>query len=1718
MNLLFLTLQLNNYTYEKSHATRYTLHATRYTLQEKLKFSLFLIMFLSTNFLFSQSPSGVTLNWNSYVSCQTYGEIRGNGGKEPILIEDIPVGQCINVCNNTAVTYTLGGSLAANPITVWTITGGTVSSSSNTTCTVLWQNLGAGELKFVTTGTSGTFTKIICIEKIEIPTSSFSMAPFTTQNFDLYACAQQTVYFNNLSTTNGGSGFIQYHWDFGDYSTATPFSTSSAFAPTHAYQNTGTYTVSLTVFNSCGCSSVFKQKIFIGAKGFDIICPSVVCEGQTATYTLPDQALQVCRDRRGWSVIGGIITGQINNNISVLWNKVDDTGFGSVTFDPLDCTLACPGIPTTIKVPVIQNIGVIKGNQNTCVGNQERFVLPQWPATAFTWSVVDNSGQNRAFVIHTDQRNEVIVQPRVNGNMTVRCTYNNTLLHCGGTAEFILSVNSDLLINGPAAVCQNSIANYSNASGINVSWTLKDSASNLIASNASSSIFNYNFTNAGEYNLVIQGASNCPSSSKKITVLQEPPIPPAVTGATIICPNAPYTYTIAGSNPNGLYTWQIVGGTINGATTGNSVNVVFNTNATHTLTVINQTQFPGQCNSAPRTVNITNQTVDARISDAFATLCANSIGNYSAIKLGVTPDAPYNAGDTYTWSIWNATNTAAAPLAGSVTAGQGTNAISLLWNNIVGNNVLTVTLRLVIQKCSLPAQIFTKVITINPLPDLIVTAVPSNPCSGQTISLTLSNTNGVLLSPTTNVDWDLGDGFTDTAVGLTYSYQYFNTNQVPALGTTFNVKAKIVNPNGCLGIVNASIKTITVRPAPSAACSISQNGNVFCPPALITTILSATTTTGATIKWYKQGSPNLLGTGATLQINNTAAFGYGAYYFSATNAGGCTTASNYVPVLQSCGQPSNCVLNPAPVVSNNAEMVCSPPNPATICTNCGKINLAATSNGVPNDGFWEIFGPDAQNSSTFYTNPVFPAGTVTAIPGEYNIFYNAKFICTDQTTVYVRRYKKITVPFIANFQYTVQCSGNNYYNVTLTDTSPFFALVDTRTFQYFTSPSASGPWTAVANNNNRNFVLTNQQSGNFFIRLLVGGKLDGVSQSRCQKIVAVSLAANNVQTIFAPAVKCHDTAVKFSLNGFANSNDTYLWTFDGGATNTLAEPLRVFNNSGPQTVTCQIKNQYGCLKPLLSFNLTVPPQCFKGTISSSANASATACANNPIVLSYAPAADACAPSKYFWMNGNQPVPNTGTTQTTIAVTESGFYWVKVVSATPNNCEYSTPNRITPIFNVLPTVDFAPIQIYCANTDVPAHISSSATTITWSVDGVPYPAFNDLKDVVFLASNNFSVGSHTITVTATSAAGCIKTALQTFTIAASPPAPTVSVTLMTCNPYAVKLTALGSYGTINWSNGATGATIEVTNGGPVEVTASAGGCISRGQIDVPKNPENFLWVFPTGCFTNCMRNTSTLLGPSVLPVKFYNWSIDQQVVASGANINTPPLPLAGNGAYNLEINTGLCAKRSDNLNYNVIDCPKCPLNFNFDYSNNEELPFCGIVVTINVSNSSSDPVPFTLTVPDNDVIISANSFTAVPGNNNVFVVTIVPINGFQGGNVLLSIKGLIAGNKQLCNDFVNLTMPRCIAAARGTANGDTALTSRLIIAPNPSKGNTTINYLTSSKPTIAIYSVLGVLQKTYNAENNEGSWNIATNDLPAGLYIVVLKDQEKIVAQQKLIIE
>jgi hypothetical protein len=1656
--------------------------------------SIFLLLFFT--FLsysgYSQTASGVSLNWNSYVGCQLFGEIRENGGKDPVLIDDIIDGQCITVCRESTVTYTLSGNLAANPNTTWTVTGGSIISQSNTTCMITWHGLGSSSLTLTTTSLTGVVTKTICFEKVEIPNALFTIAPFTDPEKEIYGCSLQTIFFNNLSTTNGGSGLYTYFWAFGDDNYST------AFAPTHIYQNDGSYEIKLTVTNSCGCSSTFSKKIKIGEKGFDITCPSVVCEGQTTSYSLPFDGQELCHNHYNWTVVGGAFTDQNDGSVDVTWNHVDASGFGTVTFNPSECNLSCL-IPTTIRIPVIQTRGTILGNSSTCLNSQERYVLPQWPATIFTWSVVGNTGESLAHIIHTDQRNEVIIQPRVPGDIVLRCSYQNTLLHCGGTAEFTIHVVNVMQINGPATLCQNTTGNYNIPTGENSSWTLKNSFGTTVASSANSNTFAYNFTTAGTYTLSISGSPSCPSNTLTITVVPSPPAAPSISGALLECPNSPYTYTIPGSNPSGVYNWSVTGGTFIGSNTGNTVVVQFNTNASHVLSVVNQTQNPIQCNSSVTSITVTKQPINASISAANSDICANTNATYQAIKLGITPETLYTDGDTYAWSIWNSTNTTAMPSLGSVTTGQGTNSINILWNNVT--TLTTVTLRLTIQKCTV-TQTFTKVITIKPVAQIAVTASTNPICSGSSITFTVVSTNGVTLDPLTSVNWNFGNGVTPTG-GLSITTSYTNTS-LANIGR--NVTATIVDPNGCIGNAVSPIYVVTVLPAPNAAVSITSGGNAFCPPTPITSVLTATYTTGATPQWFKVGSATVLGSGPTLAVNDTTPMGYGSYYFIATNAAGCSTRSNNVDIVPFCSS-GTCTISPPQTVTNYSDLGCFSPTTPSNC-NCGIINLIGTASGSPTSDYWNIVGPNAANSWSNYTGSSIGTISTPLEPGDYQIFHIASYTCTNGSPANLTQHIKVTVPYVANFSYSVVCNGSNY-NIALVDTSPYYAPVTNRTFSYYTGSTATGPWTLVGST--ADYTLTNQGSGNRYIRLVITGDLYGVAQTPCEKIKLVSIAANTVQTISASAAYCHDTAIKFILTGSANPGDTYFWTFDGGAQNTLDAPSRVFNSSGPQTVTLQITNRYGCPKPLLTYNLTVPARCFNGSVTP---ASASVCAGNSVTLQYAPSGTECAVNTYTWMNGNIP---TGITSSSMTVNTEGFYWVKVKSAAPNSCSYETPNRVTPVFKPLPTLETTPLATYCRLTDIPISITTNAPTISWVIDGAPYGNFDNQSSIILPGNWGFVPGTHTVLVTVTSVLGCSKNATLSFTIANTPPPPVITTALLSCNPYTIQLEATGSFGYFNWSNGSSGSnTIIVNNGGPFEVTASAGGCISRSQIDVPKSPEDYLWVFPSGCFTGCSNSIGTLIGPSILPVKAWEWDYEHHPYDSGID-SVPPTDLSQSGVYNLTLNTGLCEQTSHDLNYTLVDCKDCPMEVHIEKLESQDSPFCTAAMDIIVYNASGNPLPITVMSPNNEVIVSANSFTALPGGPNIFHVTVTPINGFNGGPLVLFIRGFDTKKNELCSTPLQFDMPECHPSGK-MQDQNTISKNDLVIAPNPSKGVTSISYSHSSAPTLEVYSLLGRKVASYTAPTTKGRWELTTTGLPTGVYIVVMKENDVVLLQQKLLIE
>ena len=338
------------------------------------RFAVFLnclFWLLLSNNLNAQNP--LTITWDKESGCQVYKE---DERKE--FLEDIGNGICVRVCENSRVIYSLSNP-NGYPAT-WTITGGATNGTvTNTTCPVMWGSAGWGNVAVTVETPDGPQTREVCIEIIDGTLAQFHVEPYDPRVTSIDICLGETVYFTNTSHANGGTELVSYLWRFqnkprgvNDY--------SSEFAPSYTFTEDGTYKVTLTVTNQCNCTSTYTMVVNVDRQeGFDITCNSVVCEGGTDTYTIPEEVAARCNEYgvSGWSVQGGTIVSPppYGPTIEVLWDNVDDSGFGYVTFDARECGLRCA--LTTIRVPVVKNEGAIVGETVVCSDEFIRYKLPQ---------------------------------------------------------------------------------------------------------------------------------------------------------------------------------------------------------------------------------------------------------------------------------------------------------------------------------------------------------------------------------------------------------------------------------------------------------------------------------------------------------------------------------------------------------------------------------------------------------------------------------------------------------------------------------------------------------------------------------------------------------------------------------------------------------------------------------------------------------------------------------------------------------------------------------------------------------------------------------------------------------------------------------------------------------------------------------------------------------------------------------------------------------------------------------------------------------------------------------------------------------------------------------------------------------------------------------------------------------------------------------------------
>lgn len=1429
---------------------------------------IIMLMFLWSLGIKAQTANTPVLTWDQEVGCIEYNDERSL--PFVYLFENMESSECVRFCEGSRVNYTFQANNVAS--VQWQVTGGTVVSSSNTDATVQWGGRGNGNLSLSVVYTDNSIEVLdFCVEIIASPQAYFEIDGINP--YQMQFCINTPISFNNLSTDNGGTAIVHYFWDFGDGNT------SSTFEPTHAYIETGIFPVTLTVTNSCNCSTEYVIELEItDGEPVEIVCQNVTCEGMTEQYS----SLDGCTG--DWDVIGGTIVVDNGSDIEVVWDQVDpEDGFGYVSYRS-HC--GCPHW-TTIRVPVVMQNGVIKGPQNICEGKQGRFTMPQWPTTDFQWQI--NGDPNHPMLVYTEQRNEVVVDGATPGSYVLEVKYFNTLFAphiCFGDAKFNFDVidNFDIITDPQLTICTgvNKVFNTSNGSSVN--WQIRRGTT--LEHTDVGTTTNYTFTEGGTY--VVTGNFNgCEGTPVVVEVIPKPVVSADdIIGPDRVCLNVPYTYTVDDDDPEATYLWSVsTGGSIIGSNGGIEVDIKFSS-PTATVTVIKQYEKNGViCESDPATYNVSQIVVSPTIinNSGLLEFCPSSTATFTADLNGVDVDH----------IEWDIVGTGLTTNFGNVIDGIHSPMATVSFNEI-SSGISTGLLRLHVTKCGItttvthPIQLITlPTLTLDPVLDLCPTAAD--------FEITINSSFNI---PGQEVEISYNGGpftgnypfMSGTPLTITNGFTNYSGSNITQ---TLTVRLK----NACAYQPMAT-QTVTVFPLTQIDITPGYDYSV-CPdsydPITLYANISTGTTPSVTYDWYKQGNSTPIQTGAgNTYIISNATQGTtpgGTYYVVVTDGNGCVVTSENVEVEEFDCSGGGGPGDPGPGCTG----VVDPDLAMAVNWDCDTITGTLTMNPsyLYTSIFWEGSPHLTLNPATQGTpNALF----TTDVPGVHivraTVQYGSCTVIKKQTVI--KHYEpKINV--------AVTCSGSGIYTVNLLNNSTIFNIdFNDIDFEY-SGPGVTGPTIGDT------YTITGVTPGTYTYTLT----LSAAGKPTCSVPITITIDPDPNTSFSLAASYCAEDPVTLSLPGGVYYPDyEYRWIFN--STSYVASGVDSDINFAVPTstnvpITLQITNRYGCVFTSGVENTFINKADFDGDI---LPATANFCENNVTPLSFVPSS-VPLPSSIIWMRDHEEVG----TGMTYQPTQSGSYWPVLIDA--EGCKDFGMVETPAIYELRkpPYVSINGNTTLChGESTMLSGIITDLVNVEhrWVGPSLPvgYGNWVTGNTNLTLTLSGLAPGTYTYTLEARpiSDPTCSSSFETTVTSYPALTSPTITATVFNCQPYTLELTASGpGTGTYNWSNGMTGQTIYVNHGGAYSVTyTSPEGCRATGFNQLPHSPERTLWIVPTGCYWLCMDN-AYLLGPWG-QYDGYEWNVDGSVLQSGSG-TVPDQMLSTPGHYQLSITHNGCTYSS-----------------------------------------------------------------------------------------------------------------------------------------------------------------------------------------------------------------
>jgi len=673
----------------------------------------------------------------------------------------------VNACAQNVVTsfeYGLttayGSSVAAtpSPVTGTTSTSITAALSGLTPNTLYhYRAVGTvGTLKYY--GADFTFDLV--------PTPSITSGPTVV-------CSGVP---GNVYTTQ--SGKLNYVWTVVG-GTVTAGGTSTSNTVTITWNTTGLQSVSVNYQNTSGISAPSPAVYGVTVNPLPaptITGSAVFCAGSTGVIYATESGMTGYT----WTLsAGGTITaGAGTNQITVTWNTAGAQNVNINYVNSYGCTATTP----TANAVTVNTLPVptITGAASVCAGTTGVTYSTEAAMTGYTWTV--SAGGS---ITAGSGTNSITVTWNTPGAQNVYVNYVNSD-GCTATTPTAKAVTVNLLpvptITGSATFCAGSTGViYATESGM-TGYTWAVSAGGTITAGAGTSQITVTWSTAGAQNVYVNyvNSNGCTATTPTVKAVTVNPLPvPTITGSVTFCAGSTGVIYATESGMTG-YTWTVsAGGAITAGAGTSQITVTWYTAGAQNV-YVNYLNSDGCTATTPTAKAVTVYPLPAPTITGAASVCAGTTGVTYSTEAAMTG---------YTWTV---------SAGGSITAGSGTNSITVTWNTAGSQNVYV---NYVNSNGCTAITPTAKAVTVNPLPGPTITGSAAV-CAGSTGIIYVTE------SGMTGYTWAVSAGGTITAGA--------DTDAITVTWNTAgsqNVSVNYLNANGCTA-VTPSVKNVTVNPLP----------------------------------------------------------------------------------------------------------------------------------------------------------------------------------------------------------------------------------------------------------------------------------------------------------------------------------------------------------------------------------------------------------------------------------------------------------------------------------------------------------------------------------------------------------------------------------------------------------------------------------------------------------------------------------------------------------------------------------------------------------------------------------------------------------------------------------------------------------------------------------------------------------------------------------------